>query len=130
MKKLFAIILVVVLCLGVTACGLISVETYVEANRDELIETVESAMSSSGITCEADVRADGNALIIDINIDGINNLTQSDKDMLQDTYDSNMAGFDASFEQMKEGLPSLESATWNICEEDGDVIAVVETGEK
>ncbi len=130
MKKLFAIVLVAVLCLSVTACGLISVESYVEANRDQLIETVESSISSSGVDCTADVKAEGNNIIFNVNIKGFNDIPQETKDMLQETYDGMQSTFDASFEQMQEGIPSLESTTWNICEEDGDVMAVVKAGVK
>lgn len=130
MKKLFAIVLIAVMCLSFTGCFTPSVESYVDSHRDELIENVQTTMSSSGVECTADVKAEGNTMIFNVNIKGFNDIPQETKDLLQDTYDGMQSTFDESFAQMQEGLPTLEATVWNICEEDGDVMAVVEAGNK
>lgn len=130
MKKVISIVLLAVLCFALTACFTPSVESYVEKNRDELIETFNSSFSSSGYSCETELRAEGNGMIFDVKVDALNDLTQEQKDLLQETYDGMSSTFDSSFEQMKEGLPSLEYVVWNVCEADGDIAAVIEAGER
>lgn len=130
MKKIISIALIAVLCFVLTACFTPSVESYVESNRDELIETFNSSFSASGYSCETELRAEGNGMIFDVKVDALADLTDDQKALLQETYDGMSSSFDSSFEQMKEGLPSLEYVVWNICEADGDVVAVIEAGNK
>ena len=130
MKKIISIVLLTVLCFALTACFTPSVESYVEANREELIETFNSSFGSSGYSCETEVRAEGNGMIFDVKIDALEDLTQEQKDLLQETYDGMSETFESSFEQMQEGLSSLEYVVWNICEADGDIAAVIKAGNK
>ncbi len=126
MKKLLAIVVVLIMCLSVVACsGGNAVEKYINENKAELISSFESSFESSGLTCDTDIYAEGNGMVIDVKINEFDDLDSATKDLLQETYDSMGSVFDAALEEMQKELPELESLKINVCEKDGDVAAVI-----
>ena len=58
-----------------TEAQLTAIEKFVEENREELLSPMEESFAtSSGMTCTSDVRAEGNGIIIDININELEGL--------------------------------------------------------
>lgn len=102
-----------------------SVATYVEENREELCRSFENGFSSSGLSCEATVRAEGTNIILDAKINSINNLNEEEKQAIQTSLDNTKATLQDSFSTVKEEIPGLDSMILNICEADGDLLATV-----
>ena len=135
MKKLLAIVLCLVFCLSLVACGgntasdSAKVAKYVNENKEELVSAMESSFSaSSAMGCEVDVKAVGNGMVIDVNIAGFNNIPDEQKELLQSTYDAMSSTFDTMLEDLKAEVPEFGYITINVNEEDGDNLATINAG--
>ena len=135
MKKLLAIVLCLVFCLSLVACGgnadsdSAKVAKYVNENKEELISAMESSFSaSSAMGCEVDVKAVGNGMVIDVNIAGFNNIPDEQKELLQSTYDAMSSTFDTMLDNLKAEVPEFGYITINVNEEDGDNLATINAG--
>lgn len=106
-------------------------EEWLDDNGDEFISAMEQAFAtSSGLTCNSYAEVDGNGFVIDICINELDDIDQETKDQLQDTYDSMNSSFDTYLEQMQSEISSIEYFQINVCEKDGDVLAVIIAGDK
>ena len=135
MKKLLAIVLCLVFCLSLVACGgntgsdSAKVAKYVNENKEELVSAMESSFSaSSAMGCEVDVKAVGNGMVIDVNIAGFNNIPDEQKELLQSTYDAMSSTFDTMLDNLKAEVPEFGYITINVNEEDGDNLATINAG--
>lgn len=135
LKKLGLLMFVFVMMLSFSACGgsdkdvpgttaeKTEVELYVEENGEELIADFESGLKSSGLTCESTVEGKGNEIILTTNIDQLDNLTDDQKEQMQDMFDDMNSEMKAGFSGVEKELPTLERISFNICEKDGDEVA-------
>lgn len=135
MKKLLAIVLCLVFCLSLVACGgntasdSDKVAKYINENKEELVSAMKSSFSaSSAMGCEVDVKAVGNGMVIDINIAGFNNIPDEQKELLQSTYDAMSSTFDTMLDDLKAEVPEFGYITINVNEEDGDNLATIKAG--
>lgn len=152
MKKLLALMMALVMMLSFVACGEEEVvqepavdtpvikelvkannpalEAYLAENKDAFLGAmIDSFSKSAGTTCEGFVEVDGDGFVIDIHIDGFNDIPDDVKTALQEAYDTMGTSFDDALAQMQTELPELKSFTVNVCEEDGDLLAVIKAGE-
>ena len=137
MKKLLAILLVLVFCFSLVACGggntaaNAKIVEYVEKNEDELIDSMEQAFAkSSGMTCDSSMKVEGMGFIIKININELEDVDSSIKAQLQSTYDSMSSTFEPLLEQMQTELAELEYFEIDVCDKNGDLLATVVAGDK
>lgn len=106
-------------------------EEWLDDNGDEFISAMEEAFaSSSGLTCNSFAEVDGNGFVIDININELDNVDQETKDSMQQAYDSMNSSFETYLEQMQTEISSIEYFQINVCEKDGDILAVIIAGDK
>ena len=151
MKKLLALIMALCMMLSFTACGdepeapvvenpVIESEpeivdnptlvSYLEANKTEFIDAMTSSFEqSAGTTCQGDVKVSGDGFVIDIKVSGLNDIPDDAKAQLQSAYDATSETFEGILTQMQAELPELKYVTYNVCEEDGDILAVINSGE-
>lgn len=135
MKKLLAIMLALVLCFSLAACGSdnSAIVDYVEENEEELVSSFEAAftMGAGGmLTCDSSVEVEGMGFIITIKINELEDLDADTKAQIKEGIEATGSGYDSLIEQMQEELPDLEYFELVICEKDGDEIATVTVGEK
>ena len=137
MKKVFAFVLVVALCLSMAACSAIggkdnsAIVEYVEENERELISGMETAFAtSSGMSCDSSIKVEGMGFVITIKIDGFNDIADEIKDSMQTAYDAMGSTFDGMLGDMQKELADLEYFEIVVCEEDGDKLATITAGEK
>lgn len=137
MKKLLAILLVLVFCFSLVACGggntaaNAKIVEYVEKNEDELIDSMEQAFAkSSGMTCTSSIKVEDMGFIIQININELDNLDDSTKAQIQTTYDNMSSQFSSMLSGAQTELPELEYMEILVCERDGDKIANIVMGNK
>ena len=143
MKRIIAVALAILLVLSLAACGSTSgsaatpaaknakIATFVESNKQELLETMESSFAeSAGMTCTSDIKVEGMGFVISININELDNIDDAAKEMLQQTYDAMSGTFDAALETMQQDLPELEYFEVQVCEQDGDLLATIVVGTK
>lgn len=134
MKKTITLLLVLVLCVSLVACGGDSdknpeIVKYVEDNRAELLSGMEQSFAtSSGMTCTSDIEVIGNGFVISININEMDNIPDEQKEMMQGIYDAMGSSFDQMLEEMKKELSAIEYFTIKVCEKDGDVLATINAG--
>lgn len=134
MKKTITLLLVLVLCVSLVACGGDSdknpeIVKYVDAHRSELLTSMEQSFAtSSGMTCSSDIEVIGNGFVITIKINEMNDIPDEQKEMMQDIYDAMDSSFDMMLEEMKKELSSIEYFTIKVCEKDGDVLATINAG--
>lgn len=138
MKKILALVLALVLCLSLVACGGSdkggnAVADYLKDHKAELCNAMDSSIeqSSGGLmTSTTTVEAKGNGFVFTVKIDQFDNLSDSDKAALQAQYDSMASSFEYSLEMMQTELSELEYTEYRICEVDGDVAATIVVGNK
>ena len=143
MKKLFALVLALIMCLSLFACGTddkddkddkknkadSEIEEYMEDHGDELIDAMEEAFAkSSGMTCKSSYEVKGNELILEICINELEDVDDDIKKQMQDAYDGMQYVWDASLEEMQRELDELEKLTVRVCEKDGTLLAEVSAG--
>ena len=127
MKKILAIVVVLIMCLSVVACSSDSavVESYVNDNRDTLVESFTSSFTASGYACDAEVSVDGCTIIIDAKSSLFDNYTDEMKAQLQQTYDGMDSMFDSMYDMLVQELPECDGITINVCSSDGEVVATI-----
>ena len=137
MKKVMSVVLVLVMVLSLAACAAApesaesKVASYVEKYGSSLVSGLEEAFAtSSGMTCESSVKAEGTGIIIDIKINELDNLTQEQKDLMQGAYDAMDSSFDVTLTTVQKEISEVTYMTINVCEKDGDVVATIQLGQK
>ncbi len=134
MKKLIAICLALVLCLALVACGgnnsdSAKVAKYVNENKADLISAMESSFSaSSGMGCEVTVEAIDNGMVINVNIEGFDEIPEEQKELLQSAYDAMSGSFETMLEELQAEVPEFGYMTIKVNEVDGDNLANIEIG--
>lgn len=134
-KKLSCLLLALMMVISFAACSKDSGDVdpklakFIEEQGSDMEEAFESSFgSSSGMDCECEISGEGTKLILDCKIDGFNDLSSSEKKQVQDIYDSMSSQFKTMFSPLKEEVSTLTEVVINVCEEDGDLIAKIETG--
>lgn len=135
MKKLLAIVLALVFCFSLAACGddNSAIVEYVEENEEDLIASYESAFTAGAqgqLTCKSSVEVEGMGFIVTIKINELEDVDDETKEMLQEMYAVMEDALEPSLEPMQEEIPDLEYFELVICEKDGDEIATLTIGEK
>jgi len=102
-----------------------SVESYVKLYGASFLEGFESGFTQSGLTCKSDIKAEGNGIIVTINIDQFENVDDATKQQMQSSYDSSSDSFNAAFEIIKTSAPDVEYLKLIICDKNGDVLSTV-----
>lgn len=138
MKKTLAILLALLMVFSLCACGASkddsdsssknskAVEKYVQENKEELLSAMETSFaSSSGMTCTSSIEVEGDGFIISININELEDVEDSVKQQLQDTYDQMSAYFNTALEEMQKEVPELKYYKVRVCEKDGDLLALI-----
>lgn len=132
MKKISALLLVLVLMVSLVACGSSDadkVAAYVKQNGDAMLPALEQSFAgSSGMSCTSSIKAVGCGIVIDININELDNVDPTIKEQLQAAYDAMSSSFDGFLAQFQKELPELDSLTINVNERDGDPLASIKIG--
>ena len=131
MKKLMSLLMVLILCVSFVACAggnNKAVEDYVAKNKTTLIRSMEQGFAGTGLTCDTDVKVDGAGMIFTIKIDQLSDVSSTQKDLMQASYDAMGSTFNASLRQMQTEIPELEYFEVKVCEKDGDLVATVVAG--
>lgn len=136
MKRVLSLILVLVMILSFAACSSekdnsAAVKKYIDENGDDYLEALEySFAASSGLTCKSDIEAVGNGFVSNIRINEFDDLPSDIKAQMQSAYDSMGSTFEGLLEDLQDECPEIEYFTINVCEQDGDIIAVITAGKK
>ena len=132
MKKLFALMLAVLMVFSMVACGSAQdsvdpdVKNYVDKNGKVFLESMESSFAtSSGMTCTSSIEAVGTGIEVFININELDNVPQETKDAMQAAYDSASSVLDSSLELLQQEEPKVSYLKIYVCEKDGDVLATI-----
>lgn len=133
MKKFLALMLAVMFCLSMVACGgekepskLDVIREYVDKEGATIVASMEESFATSfGMTCTSSIDVVDNGIVIDININELDELDDSTKQLMQETYDALDATFEAALDEMQKEVPEIEHFTINVCEKDGDLIAKI-----
>ena len=142
MKRALALILALVLCLALVACGNEEKEEagnptnaanskiveFMRENGDEFVESLESGFATSGMTCKSSYKVVGNGLEVTICINELNNVDSATKKAMQDAYTAMASTFEQALKMFQQEVPELKSMTLRICEKDGDLLADVKVG--
>lgn len=139
MKKVFALILALVLVLSLAACGEKKesgtdksnekIVAYMEENGDLLIESMESSFAtSSGMTCRSSFEVVGNGIVITVCINELEDLDDETKEAIQEAYEEITPTLEPALEMLQEEVPELEYLTVRVCEKDGDLLAEMKVG--
>ena len=131
MKKLLALLLAVLMIFTFVACSSESdpsnkVEEYVETNEKSIISSVKKGIAIADSDCTHSIVADGNGFTVNINLNGMDNLSQEDRIGYQAGYNSLQTVFDGMVAEWRKDLPDLGCVKFNICEKDGDIIATID----
>jgi len=103
-----------------------AVADYVAKNKSDLeAGLVYGFTESSGMDCETDIYADGTDIVIEIRVEGMDNVPSDTKKQMQDTYDSMGSTFDELASELQNEVPELTGLVLIVCEEDGDVLAKI-----
>ena len=137
-KKLFALLMALAMLFAFAACSEsdegeddtpkanASIQKYVDENRSDILEGMESGfVSSSGMTCSSDIQVVGDGIVITFNINELEDLSADEKEHYQSLYDAQAALLNTLLPTMQTEIPELEYFTINICEKDGTKIATV-----
>ena len=124
MKKTFALIVALMLCFSIAACGtteatepvvttapaigMTDLEKYVEENKAQLLSSMEESFASSGMTCTSDIEVIDSGLVMTINVNELDNVDQATKDQLQATYNSLDATFEDLLAKLRKEIDSKE----------------------
>ena len=107
-----------------------SIKSYINANKDELLESMEDSFAtSSGLTCTSDIEVIGNGFVIYININELDDVDKATKDAMQDAYDALDSTFEGMLDSLKTELEEIEYFEIKVCDVDGDVLATIHAGE-
>lgn len=108
-----------------------AVAAYLEANKESIISTFESSVaSSSGLTCQAEAEVIGSGFVVTFRINELSYIGPDAKKQLQTSYDGLNSVFEASLKAMQLEIPELAYFKLNVCDRNGDLIAVILAGEE
>ena len=103
-----------------------AVAAFVEANKYEILTAKESFfVTSAGYTCTSNIEAVGLGFVINLNINELEGLSREKKDALQVAYNEMSETVEQMLAEYQAELPELEYFKINICEADGDLLAVI-----
>ena len=103
-----------------------AVAEFVETNREALIATMEAAFASdASMTCAVTVASEGTALVINININELEDVSDEVKAQMQEAYDSINEVFVEALKMFQTEAPELTAMQVNVCDKNGDVLAVI-----
>lgn len=103
-----------------------TVADYVNKNGKHIEEKAEALFSSkTGMTCNCSLKAKGTKLVVQCNIDGFDDLVDSDKTKIKILAGSVKSMLKTEFQAFTEEVPEVTGADIMICEEDGDLITTV-----
>ncbi len=137
MKKVLSLVLAFVMLCSLVACSTSTssnrnssknpeIVAYMEKNEDDLIDAFEDSFAaSSGMTCRCTWEVKGDGLIFNVRITELEDLSEEEKEIMQDAYDDADSMFEGTLEAMQTDIPSLEYLKINICEKGGDLIATI-----
>lgn len=142
MKRALALILALVLCLALVACGNEEKEeagnpttganstivAFMKENGDAFLENLESGFKVSGMTCKSSYQVVGNGLVVTICVNELNNVDSATKDAMQEAYTAMASTFDQALKMLQQEITELESLTIRVCEKDGDLLADLKVG--
>ena len=132
MKKLFALLLAVLMVVALVACASEKdstdpdVKKFVEENSKEFLESMESSFAtSSGMTCTSSIKAVGTGIEVSVNINELDNVPEETKKAMQEAYDAASSTLESSLELLQKEEPKITSLKIYVCEKDGDVLATI-----
>ena len=94
-----------------------------------LSATEESFATSAGMTCTSNIELVGTGLVITININELEDVSQETKDQLQTSYNSMSAEFEGLLAQLQTEIPQLTSLTIVVGDKDGNPLASISAGQ-
>ncbi len=100
-------------------------ESYLKINKAQIIESMESGFTKSGLTCTSDIEVIGNGFVITIKINEIDNADEMLKASMQAAYDQVDAQFEQYLTSMQLALPVVEYIKIIICDKSGTELAVI-----
>jgi len=101
-------------------------QKFVDEQGEAFLSELESGfVATAGTGCSSSIVANGNGVLITIKINGVNNVTAEEKATMQSAYDASSATFSAALSSLRTEYPGISSLTINVCEEDGDLLAVI-----
>lgn len=129
MKRLSALVLVVIMVFAMAACGSEAEEKvakFVEEQGDTFVSSMEMAFAtSSGMTCTSSIKAKGTGFEVRININELEDVASEIKDQMQSAADSQGAAMKTALKELQKEVPELTYFKVYICEKDGDTLAVI-----
>ena len=153
MKKIFALLLAMLLIVSLTACTPLialgqlqntdktpateilqetepqknpALVAYLEKDGSALLSAMESSFAtSSGMTCTSSIEVVDNGFEIYININELEDVPAETKALMQTMYDEMDTYWDMSLASIQTELPELEYVKVFVCEKDGDVLATI-----
>lgn len=113
-----------------TVVETITAEKYVELYGETFLEGVEEGLASTGYTCTSSIKAEGNGVVVQMNVNEFTDFSDAQKAELKATYESEalQASWEASFSTIQAVAPEVEFMKIVICDGNGSVIAEVVTG--
>jgi|GEM_PF-1395879 len=133
MKRVFALLLALVMVFALAACGASAEEKiadFVKENESELVDELLSSAKSADPNATASIEAVGTGLVITMKFSILEDLSASDKNMLQQQYDGMASNFEGALEKMQKDLPELEYYKVRVCDKNGELLATVVAGNK
>lgn len=134
MKKLLAIVLALVFCFSLAACGSdqTPVEEYVEENREALEKELASAVSATGMDMEMEIEADGYGVIIKVETSMFDEFDDEAREEYQDTMEKQVeaGALDAVLEGVQKDVPETEYVEYKFYDSNGDIVVEFVIGEK
>ena len=88
-----------------------------------------AGFEASGMTCTSSVYAEDCGIVINININELENISEDQKDAMQQTYDNSSATFETALEELQKEIPELEYITIYVCDKNGELLATINAGE-
>lgn len=129
MKRLSALVLVVIMVFAMTACGSDAEEKvakFVDEQGDTFLSSMEYAFAtSSGLSCTSSIKAKGTGFEVRININELEDVDSATKQQMQSTADAQSSTMKTALKELQKEVPELTYFKIYICEKDGDTLAVV-----
>ena len=133
-KRILSAVFAILLIFSVAACGEKKTEenaelkAFVEGEAGKIFVEgiVYGFENSAGIKSEASLGAEGNTLCIYVKLVGIDDVPEETKAALQTALDAAGDDLAEDAKPIKSIVSSVEGIKYYICEEDGDVLSLVE----
>ena len=101
------------------------VADYVAVYGEEFADGFVQGFTSTGLTCTSAIRAEGTGILLTVNVNEYENFTAEQKATMQASYDQATPSLKASLSAVKALIPELSYVKIEMCEKDGDLIAVI-----